>query len=241
MKAIILAAGRGTRIPQVTKNKPKCLVKIDKKTILERQISFLHKLRINDIIIIRGFKKNKILIKKIKYIENKNYKKNEQLDSLFSAKSEFTDDLLILFSDIIYDFSIIKKIFLEKKKLISLAVDKNWKKRYKFRFDHPVEQADKVKINKKGEVLKIGKKLKIKETSGEFLGIFKVSKHGCKILLQNYKKYKKDQDTADKQIHDFFKFLINKGIQISSVPVRGKYMEIDTFNDYKLAKKLFKK
>ena len=40
MKAIILAVGRGTRIPQVTKNKPKCLVKINKKTILERQIFF---------------------------------------------------------------------------------------------------------------------------------------------------------------------------------------------------------
>ena len=213
MKAIILAAGRGTRIPQVTKNKPKCLIKIDKKTILERQISFLRKLRIKDIIIIKGFKKNKILIKKIKYIENKNFKKNEQLDSLFCAKNEFTDDLLIIFSDIIYDFSIIKKICNEKKNLISLAVDKNWKKRYKFRFDHPVEQADKVKINKKGKGLKIGKKLKIKETNGEFLGIFKVSKFGCKIFLQNYKNYKKYQNTASKQIHDFFKFLIKYIIQ----------------------------
>ena len=61
MKAIILAAGRGTRIPQFTKNKPKCLIKIDKKTILERQINFLFKLKIKDIIIIKGFKKeNKV-------------------------------------------------------------------------------------------------------------------------------------------------------------------------------------
>lgn len=241
MKAIILAAGRGTRIPQVTKNKPKCLIKINKKTILERQISFLRKLKIKDIIIIKGFKKNKILIKQIKYIENKNYKKNEQLDSLFCAKSEFTDDLLILFSDIIYDFSIIKKIYYQKKNLITLAVDKNWKSRYKFRFDHPVEQADKVKINKKNNITKIGKKLKIEETNGEFLGILKVSKNGCKVILENFKKYKKNQNTANKQIHDFLKFLINKGVYISSLSVQGKYMEIDTFNDYKLAKQIFKK
>ena len=67
---------------------------------------------------------------------------------------------MILFSDIIYDFSIIKKIYNQKKNLITLAVDKNWKNRYKFRFDHPVEQADKVKINKKNNITKIGKKLK---------------------------------------------------------------------------------
>ena len=238
MKAIILAAGRGTRIPQFTKNKPKCLIKIDKKTILERQINFLFKLKIKDIIIIKGFKKEKILIKKVKYIVNKNYKKNEQLDSLFCAKSEFTEDILILFSDIIYDFSIIKKIYNQKKNLITLAVDKNWQNRYKFRFDHPEEQADKVKINKKNNIIKIGKKLKIEETNGEFLGIFKISKMGCKVILENYKKY---QNTANKQIHDFLKFLINKGIPISSLSVQGKYMEIDTFNDYKLAKKMFEK
>ncbi len=236
MKAIILAAGRGSRIPQITKNKPKCLIKINKETILERQISFLHQLKIKDIIIIKGFKKDKILIKKIKYIENKNYKKNEQLESLFYAKSEFTDDIIVLFGDIIYDFSIIKKIY-QKKKLITLAVDKNWKAKYKFRFDHPVDQADKVRINKKNNIVRIGKKLKIDEANGEFLGIFKVSKTGCKIILKNYKKYKKKYDTANKQIHDFIKFLINEGIHISSLSVKGKYMEIDTFNDYKLAKK----
>ena len=241
MKAIILAAGRGTRIPQVTKNKPKCLVKINKKTILERQIFFLNKLKIKEIVIVKGFKKNKILIKQIKYIENKNYKNNEQLDSFFYAQNEFTDDLLVLFSDIIYDFSIISKIYNQKKNLITLAVDKDWKHRYKFRFDHPLGQADKVKINKKNNIIKIGKKLKIEETNGEFLGIFKVSKKGCKVIIDNYREYKKHHNTSNKQLHDFFKFLINKGINISSLPVRGKYMEIDTFNDYKLAKKMFKK
>ena len=241
MKAIILAAGRGTRIPQVTKNKPKCLIRINGKTILERQLYYLRKLKIKDIVVIKGFKKNHINYKQISYIENKNYKNNEQLDSLFSAKSEFKEDILILFSDIIYDFSIIKKIYHQKKNSISLAVDKNWRNRYEFRFDHPVDQADKVKINKKNNITKIGKKLKLEETNGEFLGILKVSKNGCKVILEKYKKYKKKVNTANKQIHDFLNFLIKRGVVISSTPIKGKYMEIDTFNDYKLAKKMFKK
>ena len=64
MKAIILAAGQGKRIPKVTKNKPKCLIKINKISLIERQISFLHKLNINDIIIVKGFKKKKNFNKK---------------------------------------------------------------------------------------------------------------------------------------------------------------------------------
>ena len=40
---------------------------------------------------------------------------------------------------------------------------------------------------------------------------------------------------------NFLNFLIKRGVVISSTPIKGKYMEIDTFNDYKLAKKMFKK
>ena len=64
MKAIILAAGRGTRIPSITKKKPKCLIKVNKIPILLRQINFLRKLNIKDIIIVKGFKKNQINYKR---------------------------------------------------------------------------------------------------------------------------------------------------------------------------------
>ena len=73
------------------------------------------------------------------------------------------------------------------------------------------------------------------------MGILKVSKNGCKVILEKYKKYKKKVNTANKQIHDFLNFLIKRGVVISSTSIKGKYMEIDTFNDYKLAKKMFKK
>ena len=149
--------------------------------------------------------------------------------------------MIVLFSDIIYDFSILKKIYNEEKKIITLAIDKNWKKRYKFRFDHPEEQADKVRINKKGRIIKINKNLKVDETNGEFLGIFKVSKEGCKVFLSKYKKYKKKINTSKKQIHNYLQFLVNEDVNISSKLINGKYMEIDTFNDYKIAKQLFER
>ena len=170
MKSIILAAGRGSRIPEISKVKPKSLLMINGKSIISRQISYFKKLKINRIIIIRGYKKKLINFKKITYIDNKNFKKNEQLDSLFSAKKELNDDVIIVFSDNIYDFSN-KKIFTEKKGNIILGLDKDWRKRYKFRYDHPLEQPDKVKLNKKKQVIKVGKNLKSEEADSEFLGI----------------------------------------------------------------------
>ena len=98
MKSIIIAAGLGKRIPEFSKNIPKSMIKINNKSILKRQIDFMRKSKISKIGIIKGFKSNMINFKNIKYFHNRNYKKNEQLDSLFTANRWFTDDLLISFS-----------------------------------------------------------------------------------------------------------------------------------------------
>lgn len=238
MKCIILAAGKGTRIPQITKKKPKCLITINKISILKRQINFLKRLGINDIIVVNGYKKNQINFKNIKYITNKNFENNEQLESLFTANKELNSDLIITFADTIYDFSVLKQLLLSRKKEIILGVDRNWKKRYKFRYDHPFAQADKVSLTQKNEITKIGKKLNLNKTNAEFLGILKLSNNGCEIFKKNFKFFTKKK-MSKMQIHDFLNFLIKKKVSIKSCSVRGKYMEIDTYNDYKLAQKMF--
>jgi len=237
MKAIIIAAGKGSRIPEISKLIPKSLIKINGISLLERQIDFIRKLNIDKISIVKGYKSKKINFKKIKYFTNRNYSKNEQLDSLFHAKKWFDDDLVIVFSDIIYDFSILKKVVNSKKKF-AIAIQKNWKKKYKERFDHPMEQADKVQVKYK-KIYDIGKGLSINATNGEFLGIFKLSKKISFKLRNEYKLLRKSKKTHKFQIHDFFKYLIKKGINIQPIYVYGKYMEIDTKNDLKIAKKIF--
>tara|TARA_B100001057_G_C22853285_1_gene951819 strand:+ start:1032 stop:1748 length:717 start_codon:yes stop_codon:yes gene_type:complete len=238
MKAIIIAAGQGKRIPQITKKKPKCLIKINNKTIIKRQIDFFRDLKISKIAVVRGFMKKKINYKSITYYDNKNYKKNEQLDSLFYAKKFFDDDMIVCFSDIIYEKKILNQ-FIKTKKNFALAVDQKWKNRYINRFDHPYSQADKV-LTKNGKIIKIGKNIATHKCNGEFLGIFKFSKLIGPILIKNYIKIKKTYSSKSLQMHDFLNYLVKKKITIYSSYVKGKYMEIDTFNDYQIAKKIFK-
>ena len=237
MKSIIIAAGSGKRIPEFSKLIPKSLIKINRKSILKRQIDLMTKSKINQISIVKGFKSNKIKFKKIKYFYNKDYKKNEQLESLLSAKEWFNDDLLITFSDIIYEASVIQNV-IKSKHDFTIAIQKNWKKKYKKRFDHPTNQADKVLI-KNDRIIDIGKNLAEDKANGEFLGIIKIRKKICNILINHYKTLKKTKQTRKLQIHHFFRYLIKKNINIKPTYVNGKYMEIDTFNDFKIAKEMF--
>jgi len=134
---------------------------------------------------------------------------------------------------------ILKKIDQTKNKNISIMIQKKWKEKYKNRFDHPKSQADKVFINEKGYVKKISKNLPEKHTNGEFLGILKIPKNSIKTIKIYLDLLKKNENIKRYQFHNYLNFLIKNRVQIKSCNTIKKFMEIDTLNDYKIAKTLF--
>ena len=92
MKAIILAAGQGTRLKKYTQDLPKGMLSFMGKTVIERQIEMFRKCGINDIIVIRGFAADKIQYEGIKYYMNEDFANTNMVESLMCAKEEFNDD-----------------------------------------------------------------------------------------------------------------------------------------------------
>ena len=74
MKAIFVAAGEGSRMKELTTSLPKSLIEINGKSILQRQLSLLKKLNINDILIITGPFSNKYEFENAQYLNDKNFK-----------------------------------------------------------------------------------------------------------------------------------------------------------------------
>ena len=91
MKAIILAAGIGSRLHPITKSKPKCLVELFGKSIIEHQIDIFHKCGINEIVIVRGYLSEMINFDGIKYYDNLNYETTNMVETLFCAQDELND------------------------------------------------------------------------------------------------------------------------------------------------------
>ena len=78
MKAIIIAAGIGSRLGDLTKDLPKPLIDVNGKSIIERQINSYRKHGINEIIIITGYQNQKFNLKNVKYVYNPDYAQVEQ-------------------------------------------------------------------------------------------------------------------------------------------------------------------
>ena len=87
MIVIILNAGSGTRLGELTKNLPKGLLDINGKSLIERQIENFSSKNIEKILLIVGPNSDKFNLKNVDYVFDKTYNEHEQLGSLFAAKS----------------------------------------------------------------------------------------------------------------------------------------------------------
>ena len=221
MKAIFIAAGQGSRLGDITKDLPKPLIDVNGKSIIQRQIDLLRQNNIHEIIIVTGYKKEKFTFENIEYVHNPLYREQEQVGSLMSARSKFTDDILVMFGDIIFDEKILQQILNSKGEII-----------------------------KDGKVIQISaKNIEVKNDNdiGELLGLMKLSTKGSEILIEQYEKLEnshtgKFHDAASlkkAKFVDILQELISLGIIITPVYIEGKWCEIDTPYDLKRAKNIF--
>ena len=243
-KALIVAAGLGSRLKNLTENKPKCMLDFGGKTLLQRQISSYKKNNIENISLIRGYKKNKINYKGINYFDNNDFKNNNVLNSIFYAEEAINGNIIISYSDILFEPYVVKRA-MESDHDISVIVDIDWKDYYINRKDHPLSEAENVIFNSNNEVVKIGKIATDKqEVHGEFIGMIKLNHKGCEILKQNFHRVKKlfwnkpfqrAKVFQKAYLTDMIQELVDIGVKVHCVIIERGWKEIDTVEDYKKA------
>ena len=244
--ALILAAGQGTRLRPLTNDKPKCLVEINGKSILERQTSTLRKAGIQDIKIVTGYKGNEIEKLGFETIYNKDYKKTNMVQSLFCARDFFEGsdvDLVISYGDIIYQQDNLASL-LDSTDEISLMIDMNWRALWSIRFRDPLDDAETLILDSSGHIRELGKKPKnYDQIHGQYTGLIKIRKDKVKDLISFYKKLDKnllydDQDFKNMYMTSLIQLLIEFGWKVKATKVKNGWLEIDSVSDLDIYNKL---
>jgi len=240
MKAIILAAGVGSRIRPLTDNTPKSLLKVGDKTILERMITNIEDVEMTEVIVITGYLEEQIkeFIREkfphlnVTYIKNEKYDQTNTGYSLLLTKEAVGDDDFVKFdADVVFEKAILEQL-VKSSHSSALCIDKN--------INLEAEEV-KVECDKDGNVLKVGKKLPPQTAAGESIGIEKISKDAAKVLFAELEDLMKDQANHQQYYDDSYTTLVEKGIPFGAVDITGlKWVEIDTHEDYKKAQELFK-
>lgn len=247
MKAIILAAGFGSRLMPLTKNNPKCMVEYKNKKIIDYEINALKENDINDICVVGGylFDTLKAYLKKehdIKtFYENKDFDKTNMVQTLFCAKEflqtciEEKQDLIISYADIVYFKDSIEKLKNDKNDF-AIIVDKDWEKLWKKRFENPLDDAETLKL-KDDFIIELGKKAKsYDEIQGQYIGLFKFSYNFLQEAIKIYDGLDKNanydgKDFENMYMTSFLQILINKFNNAKAVKINGNWCEIDFKTD----------
>ena len=242
MRFVILAAGKSRRIYKKI-NKIKCLVSINKKSLISTAIEELKKASINSkITIVTGFQSSQIKkelrnYKNLNYLYNNQYHRREMLHSFYLALKKYNTDMLFCYSDIIFSNKTIKSVLKNKKKSIVSPVNTNWQKIWKIRKKNPYKDAEHIEINKKNELLSIGKKIKnIKKTKYQYMGLVYIPINLRKKILKNYKDIENNKKT---HLTTFLNLLIKKNIKIKCVKSKENWYEFDDYQDLKNYKKYY--
>lgn len=254
--AVIIAAGFEEALLPLIEDRPKAMLEIKGKTILERQIQALNDCGVKDVVVVRGYRKEQIDLPNIRYYDNDRFRDTGELVSLFLAAAEMSGRFLFLYSDIIFDPAILEKL-LKSQADISIVVDRAWG-------DHPHTQEEVQMRNpdlvvthqppQKGyrflptaegtTLARIGRQLSPDEADGEFIGLAMFSEEGARLLRTVYHQTRQraqagrfhEAESLEKAAFtDMLQEIVDCGGKVECVDIYKGWLEIDTFEDYQRA------
>jgi L-glutamine-phosphate cytidylyltransferase len=224
MKAVILAAGRGTRIRSVHGEHPKCLIEVDNSTILDHQLDALAMVGINEVAIVVGYEEEQIiahvntrrlLTQRIHFIDNPAFAITNNIYSLWLALDWLHgDSFIVLNADVIFDPEILDLTMCPQAP-ISMIVDPLWR-----------DETMKV-IIADDHVIRMSKNISREEFSGTYIGITFFSKS---IQTRFFRKM--EEMVAAGRVNEFFNVavqeLANEGVRVGYTSTDGLlWAEID--------------
>lgn len=244
-RAIILAAGFGSRLVPLTEDRPKCMVPLLGKTILDRQVAVLNRAGIVDIAIVVGHGAAAVPADRFTLYTNPDYSVTNMVVSLMCARDWLTrgDDVLICYGDIVYTDTVLETI-LQSPHDINVCIDKGWRSYWQERMDDPLSDAETMKFGPDGRIIELGKKpTSYAEIEGQYIGLQLWRAGAVPGILGFYDGLDRDAIYDGKPfpkmfMTSFIQSMINAGKPIMPAIINHGWLEIDTLDDLALCERL---
>jgi choline kinase len=237
MKGLILAAGQGSRMGELTRDKPKCLVCFNGRTLLDRQLAALKGAGLSEIGAVGGYRANQLRGLVDMPFKNARWRTTGIVESLCSASRWLSEDeVIVSYGDIFYGVDTVKALVTCDED-IAITFDPDWLDLWARRFEHPLSDAEYFEC-KDDEVTKIGGKIDGEVPTGQYMGLIKLRPRGFKSLKRSIKDLDPDfARTID--MTSLLGILVGSGARVKAVPRVEPWGEVDHPSDLLLYEKLY--
>ncbi|MGK3986516.1 phosphocholine cytidylyltransferase family protein [Sorangium sp. So ce136] len=248
MKAVIIGAGRGSRLRHLTEELPKTLVPILGRPMLDSILDALAAggFRRSDVVFVCGYKAEVIraAYPDLTYVENRDWEQNNILLSLLCAREHLEGGFVSTYADIVYRPEIVADL-VRSPHDVTLACDTDWRRRYVNRSQHPETDAEKLRADAAGRVVEISRRIPSESATGEFIGVMKLSARGAARFLSAFDaaraafserpEFREGRSFRRAYLIDLLQYMLESGADLHKVDTHGGYMEIDTLEDASLS------
>lgn len=246
MKAIIIGAGRGSRLGPETDEVPKTLVPVMGRPMLDWILEALEEAGVSgrDIVFVSGYREEVVRERypQLTFVRNERWEHNNILASLLCARAHLADGFVSTYADIVYDGAIARRVA-QSAHDITLGCDTAWRRRYVNRSQHPETDAEKLRADG-SRVLELGRRIDSDAAQGEFIGVMKASPAGARQLVEAFDRaaerfaegeFREGRTFEKAYLIDLLQDMLEAGTPMHRESTEGAYMEIDTLEDLEWA------
>ncbi|MFT4538065.1 MAG: choline kinase [Planctomycetota bacterium] len=241
MNALILAAGRGSRMTQLTDDRPKCLVELHGRALLDWQLDALRSAGIDQVAILTGYRAGDVNTRADASFHNPRWQETNMVQTLACAREWLcAAPCVVSYSDIVYPASAVESL-LKAEAELALTYDPKWLDLWSRRFEDPLDDAESFKLDAAGNLLEIGSRAdSCADIEGQFMGLLRFTPASwarVETLLASLPPKRADRLDTTAMLNG----LLRAGEVIEPVAIDGPWGEADSASDLAVLESLWPK
>ncbi|MBI2432671.1 MAG: phosphoenolpyruvate mutase [Candidatus Hydrogenedentes bacterium] len=234
LRAIVVAAARGSDLRDLTQAKPKTMVSVNGRPILHRLIEHFRRERVKDIVVVRGFAKDEVHAPDVTFVDNDAFETTGELYTLSLAQKLLEGELIISYGDIIFRKYILTNLLAEEDDIV-LAVDAAWQQRPNFNGLEDFVSTSQPYSRTYGEdevfLTRMDTKLPVHTINGEWIGLCKTSAKGTAIVKAAIEEMQQREDFRALQLYDLFNHIVSQNHPVRVMFITGHWVDVDNLHD----------
>jgi choline kinase len=234
-----------------TADAPKCFAEVGGRRILDWGLEALAAGGLTDVVFIGGYRIDLVQQEypHFTFCHNSDWQNNNIMESLMHACAHMDEGFVCAYSDILYTPEIVRRL-VQSPHDIALVCDTDWRTRYRQRTDHPEHDGEKIRLDGSTRIVAVNRTMPSEHAYGEYIGVARFTPRGARLLRDHYQAAKVKHGDGPFQaaktfrkayLIDLFEHMIEGGVSFHALPTHGGYMEIDTNQDFHIARREWNK
>jgi len=251
MRLIVLAAGTGSRLAPLTDDRPKCLVELGGKPLLEWTLDAAAAAGIDEVVVIGGYRAEQLCRYDVTLVVNEDFATTNMVHTLFLARGYFGDGFVMSYGDIVYAPEVLRRVA-SVPAGVHVTVDRQWRSYWEKRFDDPLQDAETLRFGPDGSIVEIGNKpTTYAQIEAQYIGLVAFRGDGVAVLDQAMAAAREAKAAGHNPfgcprplekiyMTDLLQGMISLGRRLSPVPIDGQWVEVDSPRDLAVAEELLR-